>query len=111
MKAVIIALALLFVCGVAIAGDTEGAKNFSPPIFNDWLNHNHEYVDQYNDYERENPKGVGLDVVVYEAEGMLQNWGVDAIEVQQKYDFPNKEYSLFGVVKVNPYRLLRDMFK
>ena len=115
-RALAIALAILFVSGiVAFAGDTSGANwdndlGWGNGIRDYAAGHGHDtncdYVDKYSEYEpkRGTPVGIGLDLVVYEFEGMVQQYGLDSIEVQQKYDLNNNEYSVFGVCKVNLWR-------
>jgi hypothetical protein len=71
---------------------------------NDYLNEtgaaNHSH--NYNQPDRDNPMGIGADLVVYQTES--KNVGV---EIQEKYDFANKENSVYVVAKINVF----DMFK
>ena len=61
-------------------------------------NHSHNY----NHSDRDNPMGIGADFVVYQTES--KNVGV---EIQEKYDFANRENSVYVVAKINVF----DMFK
>lgn len=74
------------------------------PLLNKYATHGHRY--DYNDYERNMPWGAGLDVVVYRAEGDIYDLGLDALEVQGRYDFGNNETSVFAVVKIDAWRAL-----
>ncbi len=114
----LVVVAVLFMSGVAFANQT-GRGNYTtaiPPL-TQWLNsndgdflHDHAYSDKYNDYKRNNPLGVGLDVILYEFEGGLHDLGLDAIEAQSTYDFMNREVAVFGKVKMNAWRLVKNMF-
>lgn len=113
-------IALLLFCGaagIASAGQTGPAKwdNYSGIPFIDQLRedafgHTASYTDRYNDYERHNPMGIGLDAIVYEFEGSLYDYGFDSISVDQTYDFANGEYSVFGKCNYNIWRLVKPMF-
>ena len=108
MKVLAICLALVIVMagGVVFADnadtshwyqETSGAS-YDNPIFNQWLNHTHStYIEQ-----RRNPVGVGLDLVVYEGEGLLE-----AGTVETKYDWQNDEGSVFVVGKINLYKSIK----
>lgn len=96
---------------MAAYGETETTGNphwttpIAPlnPLLDEYATHNHPY--EYNDYERNNPLGLGLDLVVYEFEGTVQEFGLDSVEVQQRFDFNNTEYSGYIVGKANLWRL------
>lgn len=52
--------------------------------------------------ERKNPAGVGIDLMLW------QNANKNAgFESQYKYDMRNKEHSIYGVVKVNLWDMLK----
>ena len=104
LTAVVVALVLM--CGVAIADDTSNPTWTTPiaplnPLLDQYATHTHGY----DMYERGNPMGLGLDLVVYEFDGTIQSYGLDTVEIQQKYDIANTEYSLFVVCKANLWRL------
>ena len=112
-KIMAIAIAILLISGVMAMAETTTGANWNEDL--GWANdlrdyvagHDHGYTDRYNDYERNNPIGLGLDVIVYEFDGVFQQYGLDTVEVQQKFDFNNTEYSVYGVVKVNAWRPLK----
>ena len=55
------------------------------------------------DEKQSTPMGVGTDVVVWE--GRSSNV-LEDVTAQYRYDANNVEHSLFGVVRVNPWKLL-----
>ena len=103
-----ILLSLLFISGVAFAAQT-GTTLWHRHSYVD----NNSYVDKYSDYElkRGNPLGIGLDAVIYEFEGRPQIYGLDNVEIQQRWDMNNQEYQLFGVMKVNAFRAIQNLLK
>ncbi len=40
----------------------------------------------------------------------MNDLGLDAIETQARYDFANGEYEIYGVAKVNAFRLVKRFF-
>ena len=108
MKYIVIAIAVLLVASFAYADQT--GTTF-------W--HSHSYADnvgaadRYSEYQekRDNPLGLGLDVVLYEFEGDFQTYGLDNIEAQNKFDMVNKEYSGYIVVQCNAYRAIKNLMK
>ena len=108
-----IAVALLLVASFA-AAETKQVDDpkYDMSMFNSFLNNDHSYTDRYNDMEeREWPMGAGLNLVVWEFENATKDWGFDSISVEQRYDFPNKEYSVFGMLNVNLFRTVKNMFR
>lgn len=112
MKHLLIALILVALATFAYADDTTSGATWTTPYspLTNWLNsndidHNHEY----SNYDRGGQFGLGLDLVVYEFEGPVNTWGLDGVEVQQKYDFNNKEYQLYGVCKANLWRTAKKL--
>lgn len=114
MKKLVILAIVLFVLatGISFAEETSGATYTSPngeinQNFVDYINeqecidHTHLY-EQAEQYDRDNPLGVGADIVVWQNEAKTVG-----VEVQEKYDFANEENSAFAVVKLNVW----DMFK
>ena len=105
-KVLLLVLAVMMVCGVAMAAQTDSS----------WF-HSHgytdsdSYVDRYSEFQEEQGAeiGIGYDVVVYEFEGELNFWGLDAVEVQQRYDFNNHGYEIYGVVKANAWRPIKKL--
>ena len=105
MKKWILAVLLVLLFAVPAIADNTGRGNYTTPVngFTNFMNtndkfyHNHEY----DKYDRDNPIGVGVDLVLLETDGVLES-----VEVQNKYDFANKEYSGFVVGQFNLFRLL-----
>ena len=111
MKLVLaISLIIMFaLVAFAFAEETGGQHFYSPngevnQEFVDYLNNqeclNHSH--QYDKEDRDNPMGVGSDITVWQNE--TKNIGV---EVQEKYDFANEENSVYAVVKVNLWDMLK----
>ena len=114
-KGIVLLLAVMLVaCSVAVAETTSDGNYYTNPTADYWLNkcipHNHQYVDTDTIYEPKTQLGIGVDVTVYEFEGSPYSWGLESIEVQNKYDFNNTEYSMYGVVQVNAWRPLKKLF-
>ena len=97
---------ILMLSGLAIADNTS-TKWFHA---HEYINKD-SYVDKYNEYEeaRKMPLGLGLDIVVYEFEGEPNSYGLDSIEVQNKWDAANNEYSGYIVGKVNINRAIEKV--
>ena len=116
-KVLTVMLIAMFLMSMPCLADTTGRGDYTTPFpgLTDWLNnnpnfsHNHQYTDRYNDYERKNQYGLGLDVTLYEFSGAFSDWGMDSIEVQQKYDLNNQEYSMYGVCQVNLWRVVTKL--
>lgn len=108
MKMICLALVAVFMLSVSMAMADNTSTN--------WF-HQHQYinkdsyVDRYNEFEkaRKMPLGLGLDIVVYEFTGEPNSFGLDSIEVQNKWDAANDEYSGFLVGKVNISRAIKKM--
>ncbi len=111
MKTVILITMCLAIATVCYA-ETTGGQNFSSPngcvdddfiaFLNDqeYIDHNHQYVVPETD--RNDPYGIGADVIIWENESKNV-----ALEVQGKYDYPNKETSGFLVAKINLWEMLK----
>ena len=123
MKILGLLIAMLLVCGVVFA-ETTSRGNYTTPVppLTNWLNnndciyHDHDYElcpDRYSEFEKKrgNPLGIGLDLTVYEFDGMLNKYGLDTVEVQNKWDMKNNDYSGYIVIQTNPYRVIRDLLK
>jgi len=101
---------LLVVCftGFALAAETSGPTYTSPngtinQEFLDCIN-NQNYIQhtyQYDKDDRDNPVGLGVDVIVYQNEAKNI-----AVEVQEKYDVANEENSIYAVMKLNLFEML-----
>lgn len=97
---------VLMLSGLAIADSTSSK----------WF-HAHEYInadsyqDKYNEYERvrRDQLGLGLDVVVYKFDGELNSYGLDSVEVQNKFDMVHKEYSGYIVGKIDATRAVEKV--
>ncbi len=112
MKKIIMLLVVMvmLISGIVYAAETSGATYNSPNGYADglatWLN-DQEYIDHNHQYampetERNDPYGVGADVIVWQSESKNV-----AVEVQAKYDIPNKETSGFVVAKLNLFEILK----
>ena len=115
-KLIVIAVLMVFAMSAVVAfADTTSRGSYTTPIapLTNWLNsnddfyHGHEYTD--NQYEKGVEVGLGLDVTVYEFDGVAQEWGADSIEIQQKYDINNGEYAVYGVVQVNAWKVIKNL--
>ena len=108
-------LAVVALCAVAFAEETSGATYTSPngevpQGFIDYINeqecidHTHQYQQNDPDYEL----GVGVDLVVYEADPKrtgAKKLIPDNVEVQNKYDFSNENGSTYVVAQYNIWDL------
>lgn len=107
-KVLVLCMMAVLLCGVAGAEQT-GSSWFHSHSYTD----KDSYVDRYSEFEPErgNPLGIGLDLVVYEFEGTIQRWGLDTVEIQQKWDMSNNEYSGYIVGKANLWRLGKKLLR
>lgn len=111
MRSVFVLFALLLVTGLCYAETTGGADyNTDLGCFNDVRDyvagHDHEYSQYTPDYEA----GIGVDLVVYEADAErtgLKKAIPDVVTVEQKYDIANDNGSTYVVATYN----LWDLFK
>ena len=79
--------------------------------FDTLLGHNHQYTcPAYAEDEKEPELGIGVDVTVYEFEGVVNAWGMDSIEVQNKYDLNAGNYEGYIVAKANLWRPIKKLF-
>ncbi len=103
-KVICLALMMILMFSVLVFADSTSTKWF----------HAHEYInkdsyeDRYNEYERvrRDQLGLGLDVVVYKFDGELNSYGLDSVEVQNKFDLVHKEYQGYIVGKIDATRAL-----
>lgn len=108
MKYFAVIVAVLLLAGVAYADQT--GTTF-------W--HSHSYTDnvgvadRYSEYQkkRDMPMGVGLDVVLYEFEGSLNDYGLTSVNTEYKWDVSNNEQSIYGVVHVNAWKTVKNLMK
>lgn len=103
MKSLVIALfAVTLICPFVYADET-GRGNYTTPIpqLTEILNENECFYHTHNFEGREDPYGVGLDIIVFETQD--NNF---AIELQGKYDMENEEKSAYIVGKVNLWDIL-----
>ena len=74
----------------------------NPSFITDYLNHNHDiYIDQ-----RRNPLGIGLDVVVFESDSILED-----VTIESRYDFQNDEMSGYAVARVNLFQAAKKLIE
>ena len=113
MKYLAVFLILAMLCSVAIAETTSGATwTGKPKPLVSWLNKNKiDHTHTFDQYERETPIGIGLDLTVWNFTGATYDWGLDNVEVQNKWDMNNGEYSCFGVVQVDVPRIFNKIFR
>ena len=114
-KVLVLVLALMLVAGVVYAEQTGGAEfqnKYLRKILNHTNKHDHSYTDN-NTWreERDNPIGLGLDVIVYKFGELptAKKYGLDNVKVVQRYDFANEEYALFGVMTIDIDRGFRGL--
>ena len=109
MKYLIIMLAVLMLAVPAMAAQT-GTTAWHSHSYTD----NDSYVDKYSEYQKVQdwPMGVGADVVLYEFDGALKNdWCLDSVNTEVKYDIANGGMSVYGVVHVNAWREIQKLIK
>ena len=110
MKSVVLAVAVMLVCGIASAEETSLANGHPCP----WHPHTHTYTDNYEPdtdtwrpeayiEQRRDPLGAGLDLILFENES-----GTMSFTSENKYDFGNDEYSTFGVVTLNVWKMFNQ---
>jgi hypothetical protein len=112
MKKLLIVVLGLLIATVAFADETSTATYANPngelcPEFIDYLN-SQDYITHTHQYavpERDDQLGIGVDMVVWEndAEAPVMK----AVEIQEKYDFANKENAVYAVAKVNLWNLFK----
>ena len=109
MKKLFVVIAILCICGTAYAAQTGTTA---------W--HSHSYTDnvgaadRYSEFQEKQGMGLGLglDTVVYEAEGDLKDvWCLDSINVESKWDINNGNASVYGVAHVNAWRAIKNILK
>lgn len=108
MKLVLACLVLVMLCLPAF-GESTGDPNWDyiGGGLATLLDHEHSYVDIDTCSVQAKNKaayGVGVDVVVYEFDGSIKDWGMDSIEVQNKYDMSVGQYEGYVVAKANLWR-------
>ena len=94
MRILAFVIALMLVCGVALAGQTGTT----------WW-HSHSYIDndRYNEEAEEykDPLGLGVDVKVLDIKKLTGLPLMRDINVESRYDFNNEEASCFIVMTVD----------
>ena len=111
----LIIVAMLFTCGVAFAdatGGPDGGGIWAIPA----LNHSHSYdktPDKYSEYQKKQGMGlgVGVDTILYEFDGPLNNWGLDSVNTEYKWDMNNNNQSLYFVTHVNAWKVIKQYLK
>ena len=107
----ILVACLMLACSVAVA-DSTGNANYDNPVVqtvvdNLGLQHHHEY-----DNDMRAKLGLGLDLVVYENGGRYSNnFYINQVSLQNKWDLNNSNYSLFAVVEVDVYGAVMDYIR
>ena len=117
-KLIVIAVLMVFAMSISVFADTTTGADWNNDL--GFLNgvrehasgHDHGYIDNNTWREKRGiAAGIGLDVTVYEFDGIVQEWGADSIEVQQKYDINNNEYSGYIVCQLNAWRVIEKLMK
>ncbi len=85
---------------LAIADDNDPNFGYENTTTNWW--HNHSIYDP----DRRNPVGVGLDLVVYESDTILED-----VVLETKYDWQNNESAVYAVARVNIFKAVSNLFK
>ncbi|MFC1709497.1 hypothetical protein ACFL2J_05555 [Candidatus Omnitrophota bacterium] len=106
-------LIVMLMLGVAFADETTGGANHNSPNGKaQWLadlNNKQQYTDHTHQYdaleEREDPLGVGADVVVYEDEN--PDAKLEEVTVEVRHDFENEETAVFAVVRWNIFKFFK----
>jgi len=111
-KSLALFCALVMLCSIALA-ETTTRGIYTTPIspLTKWLNENDKFHHNhgYDKYERETPIGLGVDLTLWNFTGAVNDWGFDNVELQNKWDINNSEYSMFGVVQVDVPRLFNKV--
>ena len=110
MKTIALVLAVLFVCGIAFAEETQRGNytTFNPGLSefmntNDYFSHTHGYDKRR---ARKMELGVMADVTLWEDAAL----GVPyALGTQSQYDFSNKEWGFYGKVSVNLSPMIKKL--
>ena len=102
MKILIACIAIMCLCSVGQAADSGGAQwgNDLGP----WAGYFRDTVAKHKHPTRDNPVGIGLDLILYENKKVLLE---PQLVVESKYDFVNEEAAVFGVVKVNLWKFFK----
>ncbi len=97
-------VAMIGVGGLAIADDCDPNNGYvsTTSSFPFSFNHDHNI---YRPPVR-NPVGVGLDLIVYESDTILED-----IAIETKYDWQNDESSVYAVARVNVFKAVKGLFK
>lgn len=92
---IFLVFAVCILCfGVAMAEDTgKSNPDYDLGFVNKLINHDHFY----EKFDRDNPVGIGTDILVYEDK---DSW-FEAVNLELKGDLVNKEFSAFAVAKID----------
>lgn len=102
MKAIVLALAICFVCGIAFASNT-GRAGYENSAFDPFLGHSHNYS-QTSSYKA--PLGYGVDLTLYEMD--IANVGV-GIGLDGTYDQNNGVWGCMAKVRINTTQLINKL--
>jgi len=103
MKVVSLVLALLMVSGVAFAGGHHHGPDVAEQC---------GYVDKYSEYQVKNSwleLGLGLDTIVYRFDEGLSEFGLDTIEIQQRWNQSDSRYAGYAVVKTDATKVVSNV--
>lgn len=101
---VVVVAALLLATGRAWAcgpgEDCVVVCDVEQTVTNEYITQVNQETTQINEVERDGPRGIGADVVLWESPKE-----VFAVESQYKYDGMNQEHSIFFVGKLNLWKM------
>ena len=109
LLSILLISAMLCVMASTVFADTTSTKWFHA---HQYINED-SYVDRYDEFEKRkcNPLGIGVDLTVYEFDGVVNEYGLDAVEIQNKWDLRNNRYSGYLVIQMNPFRVIKDLLE
>ena len=96
MKKFVLLIALMLLCVPVMADDTSGAIwNGQAPagLLDYYAGHNHAYEQA----DRDNPLGLGLDLIVYKSD----DWYLNQVSVETRFDLANDEQAVFFVAELD----------
>ena len=104
MKKLLLILAVMMLAAIPAHANFSCDSEIGNAILNKCVVHP---PDQDTIFERENPLGVGVDLVIYEGNHPL----LEEVTVEARFDLENEEESVFFVARVNVARLARGIFQ
>jgi len=99
MRKLIALLAILMLVSVPAFTCYEEYCESEEPSVTNITNINNELMD------RDNPGGLGLDIVVYESD----IWWAEQVTVEARFDLENEEEAVFFVTKINAHKFISSL--